>query len=97
MVSSMSFFACFIKILYVKNHRIKIFHIYIRRFFYGKEYENEVYISAFLDNVNHVLDAISIHIEKYSINWIRNCLHFCRVFRCSISIDRNILCKTSKS
>lgn len=34
---------------------------------------------------------------KYSINWIRNCLHFCRVFRCSISIDRNILCKTSKS
>ena len=58
MVSSMSFFACFIKILYVKNHRIKIFHIYIRRFFYGKEYENEVYISAFLDNVNHGLKKI---------------------------------------
>ena len=76
---------------------LKSFIFILEDFFYGKEYENEVYISAFLGNVNHVLDVISIHIEKYSINWIRNCLHSCRVFRCSISIDRNILCKTSKS
>ena len=61
------------------------------------EKENEIFVSIFLDNVCYILDAISLHIKKYSINEIRNCLYSCGLFRCSISIDRNILCKTSKS
>ena len=53
--------------------------------------------TIFLDTVYYVLDAISLHIEKYSINWIRNCFYSCRFFRCTISTDCNFSCETSKS